>query len=1256
MKKKNIKEKELNNNKNNIFSNLKDKVLEFAKTKKGRIIILSSLFSLFVLITIWNIMFVKVTFNTDGGDKMKSIYIMKNSVLDEKYKATKVGHVFVNWQYSEGDSLFYDNEKIKNDITLVATYNEIPEAGYVDTRLDNVEIGAKIVVHSLLELKDDNIDKYFSVKDGMDNLMKLNVESLKDDKYEITSKEGWLAGFVYQAEILSLENIEFVSIGKQDVSSNSKKVFFDIYKANVSEIEYSEETKTAAKSDLVSLKEKSTIKVNNASVKTYIANVKNSDSYKVGDVILFGIDTADGKDDAYYVVIGKTSGGLELRQATFEDVYDEVEFYHKEDIDFSQGGINYEQVANKIKDELYKDQKGLVVLTNMYIEGAYNTKQVLNTLENPSEKELNEMITASKLASIPKDMIHVTISPSADDNGMIKLKLVIEVKAVSLDLGNKGEINISFKIEEQIGVSLLVIYDLDEGWDDWFKYTGLDLLNKFSMSFTVKLQTKDGDTVELGKDVEEFLINAVNSGHGKYDWVDEINNQHIMENTFDYIPIIEKEIFSKMFWFGLASVDLKLEGVVSVGAEAAISAQYTISSYYQVGSTNGYFADNGNEIHVYDDGRTESWNRRGVFESSFDLSLKGAVGVRGGVRLSASVSALGMNDLYSIGLSLEGGVYLELTGFVNLSIKTQQARETKSTVNGGVNIEAGIYVEVDFIWNCWPFGMDSKDDINLAQMQFPLFEFTSIGNPIGFEYIPSDNSKTNPIKIYTNEINVFDEKLRLGYITMVQYNEKTKKYEPMPVKLNTLWRRVDYYAHDHVRYSKSWSPDYKFEILDSAPDGYVFPLDFHASQYDPITGAEIYSIRKNIWFQYEKPVDDGIYDVKFEVPEDSAFPSYDKSIKTLTFTVVHGEELEFKEIPESYKKDGKTYVFEKWDKEFSGKQAIHDGDVTYIAVFKPETAKYTYTFHAMFGKFKNGKESLIFKDVYHDSKIGDIDIPTRANYTFVGWTTGDVDGGPNVTIKDGFLYDLKGNKIFGDLTVYAIWKEVPNSSTFTLTFDAGDGYVLSGDTGSFVHSVSYKAKKNEEFYNIPIAIKEDTSDPGYYYTDEDFGLNPGFIPNASKTYKANYKRVQRSFDLFISDSTFIKKNGKITYSDDIIANTTDDKWKSGTFNQKLSLPTASVEVDGQTYTTNKYILIAENKQQKPYSISSVASSLKSKYGWSYNTANVTMYGNNTTSIIYDSSSLINYGTIISYYYGSSGFNLKGVSYIEFSAIPYFEIS
>ncbi|MBE6147152.1 MAG: hypothetical protein E7168_02330 [Firmicutes bacterium] len=1238
----------------------------FLKTKKGIICIVGAIFLIIVSgIFIWNLLYVKVSFNTNGGNILESIYIKKGTQLEKEYTAQKLGHVFDFWTYDNKGQLYSQEDHINKDITLYAQYRERPEVGYMDAKINKVSKDSKIIVHSLVELTDKNIVEHLTVKDIVDNMVSLKVKKLKNDQYEIVAKDGWVEGYGYLVEILTLTQVEFVSINGEIIGTNTKTLSFTIEKENINEYEYKDNVKEVSDSELKSITEKGTVTIEGSQLKTYSIDLKDTESYSIGDVILFGTDNDDPLDDDYYVVTNDTLNNLEVRQATLDDVYQDLELFYDGNVDFNQVDVDYGIVEQQIKDELMKDQKGLVLLTNMYIEGAYNTDAVLKTLEGSSQQEINKMIEASKLASIPADMVKVIISPNKVTDDVVRLKLMIEVNAVRLDLGTKGAITVSFKIEEEFSVNVLLGLSKAEN-NGWFTYAGVDVVNDFNMSFTIKLQTKEGYTIDLAGDVERFLTDASNSGDSKYDWINEINNQHVMENTFDYIPIIEKEIFSQMIWAGPVSIKIEIDGVASIGAEAALSAQYSVTTYSQAGKTNGYAI--GDDTYTYQNGETKTWSRKGTLKSNFNFSLKGAVGIRAGIRVSASLSVLGMNDLYSIGISLEAGVYFEFKGFVNVSLQINNTK-VDSSINGGVELEVGVYVELDFIWNCWPFGMDSKDDYTLFNKKFPLYEFTTLGNNLGFDNV-SDTSEDNPVKIYSNEYNIFTDGDKIGLMTVITYNKATKKYEPLtsePSSFSIAYRCMEHWdsktrsvycypkedINKYVTVKKYGSDKGTISISDDAPDGYKFFYEIGGYLIDPITGEKSDYQRKQVWFQYEKPHGEGLYKITFDVGE-GAFPSYDKSQKKLDFYIAHGSELEFKEIPESYTKNGKTYVFDKWSNGFNGKKVFSEGDETIKAIYKEVTAEYTYTFTAMFGQFDNGNEVKSF-EIEHGGKLGSVDNPTRTNYEFVGWTTDPLGDSPNVTLKDGYLYDNNNEKIYGNTEIFAVWKEMTGIPTYTLTFDALDGWLVD-ENGTITHTASYSAKKDEEFWNIPIAIKSPNDALDYYYTDETFGLVSGFLPKASQTYKANYKKVEREFDIFISDSTFIKKNGVITYSDDIIAETTEDKWLVSTFDKKLSLPSASLTIDGKTYTTNKYILIVENTNQLPYSIQSGVSSLNKKYSWNYETLNVTMYGNNTTSILYTSASSIDYGTLISYYYGSSGLDLKGISSVSATAVPYFEIS
>lgn len=213
-------EKELTNNK-----------LGFFKNKKIIISLISILLLILaVIISIWNIQYVKVKFDTNGGNVIKSMYIKKGTQLQEQIVAEKLGHNFISWTYGDSNQVYELDDFIKDDITLLAQYEAKPESVYLEEMYENVSKDTVIKVHSLLELTDDNISEHISAKNVIDENVELKVKRNGNDIYTITAKNGWIEGYTYIIDILSLTQIEFDSFNDEKMGSNIHQITFNIFK------------------------------------------------------------------------------------------------------------------------------------------------------------------------------------------------------------------------------------------------------------------------------------------------------------------------------------------------------------------------------------------------------------------------------------------------------------------------------------------------------------------------------------------------------------------------------------------------------------------------------------------------------------------------------------------------------------------------------------------------------------------------------------------------------------------------------------------------------------------------------------------------------------------------------------------------------------------------------------------------------------------------------------------------------------------
>lgn len=137
----------------------------------------------------------------------------------------------------------------------------------------------------------------------------------------------------------------------------------------------------------------------------------------------------------------------------------------------------------------------------------------------------------------------------------------------------------------------------------------------------------------------------------------------------------------------------------------------------------------------------------------------------------------------------------------------------------------------------------------------------------------------------------------------------------------------------------------------------------------------------------------------------------------------------------------KGYVFAGWNTQADGsgtaypdRAAVKDlsaqgGTVSLYAQWSVE--QYTVRFDAGGGSLAAGKEK---KTVTFGNAYGELPVPVRAKYTFLGWYTGKTDGNP--VTKDTKVTTAAGH------TLYAHW----DYDYFTLSFDLRGGSAAAGES------------------------------------------------------------------------------------------------------------------------------------------------------------------------------------------------------------------
>ena len=123
------------------------------------------------------------------------------------------------------------------------------------------------------------------------------------------------------------------------------------------------------------------------------------------------------------------------------------------------------------------------------------------------------------------------------------------------------------------------------------------------------------------------------------------------------------------------------------------------------------------------------------------------------------------------------------------------------------------------------------------------------------------------------------------------------------------------------------------------------------------------------------------------------------------------------------------YVFIGWKGFEEG--MILDTSKVFIAEFR-EVAKITsltVTFDPNGGTLPQGSET---KELEYDDEFGDLPVPTKVGYEFVGWYTSAIDGD---RITSASVVDT-----IGEMTIYAHWEQIMLVVSFTVDGVAIDGY------------------------------------------------------------------------------------------------------------------------------------------------------------------------------------------------------------------------
>ena len=312
---------------------------------------------------------------------------------------------------------------------------------------------------------------------------------------------------------------------------------------------------------------------------------------------------------------------------------------------------------------------------------------------------------------------------------------------------NGVEIKAATDITEYLKINM-------QGCKEWqginlkFDYAA-NIYSQVTFDFNVAIREEGGEWLDVSESVtskmtsEEMLqrySDIINANTGFIDICDET----IVSGKFRVIPFIP-----------IFTVSLNLNYTLRLDLAAGISSNFTQLDATQVG------------MRGISSGKVEGYKNElsGANRYAYNFNACGRIGVETGLKGELTLSFTGLEKYGEIGISIEVGVYTDLYGYVNFSLKKERQHSSlvEKKFNGAYYLEVGIYLEIKAFARAEAF--DVEKDARLFKDKWKLFSWgsryvvygldsqKSTGSGVGFS---QDEDGNNRYFMHQNQANIIE--------------------------------------------------------------------------------------------------------------------------------------------------------------------------------------------------------------------------------------------------------------------------------------------------------------------------------------------------------------------------------------------------------------------------------------------------------------------------------------------------------------------
>ena len=737
---------------------------------------------------------VTVSFNTNGGETVEAVTLEKGSVLTAVPCASKQDQNFTGWFY-DGDCTepFHSEDPFEENTVLYAAYEE-PEQGVAkqDTAyVADCDAKEPIVIRSEEEITDENWMDYLEIDSALGDLpTAFHVTALEDNQYEVTPEQDYQAGFTY--DFHAKNGATLISGESEDLNTVTQR----IHKDNVEEVVLKKEIVYLDWDDVVRegetyqfyipkraefvITEKTPICFLNG-YNEWVAAGKNPDTFGDlydDDTLFVSVNLVNDqflvKESDKGTLSGKDWYFVTVENADLADIIDDVDVYMEENVE-AEDLIDTEQIEQNILEGdgigQLEDLLTCAILDDETFQNLSDEKSndnvflFNNIVASAAEMDnipFRDGLSMGETVSIPvakKGDITVSVSwsrdsarnpnfPGVDYNDPENKEWSAMQVMVEFDkVVNGVEIKAATDITEYLKINM-------QGCKEWqgvklkFDYAA-NIYSQVTFDFNVAIREEGGEWLDVSESVtskmtsEEMLqrySDIINADTGFIDICDET----IVSGKFRVIPFIP-----------IFTVSLNLNYTLRLDLAAGISSNFTQLDATQVG------------MRGISTGKVEGYKNElsGANRYAYNFNACGRIGVETGLKGELTLSFTGLEKYGEIGISIEVGVYTDLYGYVNFSLKKERQHSSfvEKKFNGAYYLEVGIYLEIKAFARAEAF--DVEKDARLFKDKWKLFSWgsryvvygldskKSTGNGVGFS---QDEDGNNRYFMHQNQANMIE--------------------------------------------------------------------------------------------------------------------------------------------------------------------------------------------------------------------------------------------------------------------------------------------------------------------------------------------------------------------------------------------------------------------------------------------------------------------------------------------------------------------